>query len=225
MKKIVAVISALALCLSLTACGGGTNKAENVVEGALGALKSVNIDKLTEYVDIDYKDLDTYKLKQYEPVFEAISENLDYKIISTEQKDDNNVVVKTEVTVSDLSPFIGDYLPKTLKYMMANFANIASGAVTQENAEQELSEMLKESLANTDLSNLITKELSVRVKKGDDKKWKVHLDDSFVSSMFTTLFSAAYQNIGNAVSEGLNYGDNPGMDMLDKMMEEFTTPQ
>ena len=225
MKKIIAVISALALCLSLTACGGGTNKAEGVVEGALDALKAVNIDKLTEYVDIDYKDLDTYKLKQYEPIFETISGSLDYKIISSEQKDDNNVVVKTEVTVSDLSPFIGDYLPKALKYTMANFANIASGEVTQENAEQELSEMLKESLANTDLSNLITKELDVRVKKGDDKKWKVHLDDNFVSSIFTTLFSTAYQNIGNAVSEGLNYGDNPAMDMLDSMMEEFTTPQ
>lgn len=225
MKKIIAIISALALCLSITACGGSPNKPEDAVKGAFDALKAVDIDKLSEYVDIDYQDLDVYKLKQYEPIFEAISGNLNYNIISSEQKDDNNVVVKTEVTVSDLSPFIGDYLPKALKYAMANFGNIGSGAISQEAAEQELTEMLKESLANSDLSNLVTRELNVRVSKGDYKKWKVCLDDSFVNSMFTTLFTTAYTNLGNEVSEGLNYGDNEAMDMLDEMMEKYTTPQ
>ena len=225
MKKLISIIITAVLCISLAACGNETNKVEDVVKGAFDALKAVDIDKLSEYVDIDYQDLDVYQLKQYEPIFEVISDNLNYNIISSEQKDDNNIVVKTEVTVSDLSPFIGDYLPKVLKYTTANFANIASGQITQEAAEQELRKMLEESLANTDLSNLVTKELDIRVKKGDDKKWKVQLDDNFVSSMFSTLFSTAYQNIGNAVSEELNYGDTLGMDMLEEMMEEFTTTQ
>ena len=226
MKKIIAIISAVLLCFSLTACGGGANKAEDVVEGALNALKSVDLDHLTEYVDITYKDYDAYKLKQLEPIFSAISENLDYNIISTEQKDDDNVVVKTEVTVSDLPQFIGDYLSKIMEYGMTNYSNIFSGEISQEETEQKALEMLNESLENADLSNFVTKELSVRVVKGDDKKWKVRVDDSFVSSLSSTLFSTAYQNMGNFMSEGLSGGNGEALsEAMGEMMKEFTTPQ
>lgn len=53
-------------------------------------------------------------------IMETVFGNLSYEIISSEKVDNNNVVVKTKVTATDMKPVMREFLTKALEYAFSN---------------------------------------------------------------------------------------------------------
>lgn len=152
------------------------------------------------------------------PVFDAVAKDFDYKIISSEQKDDNTVKFKAEITMCDLSPFLKDYMSKIMSYGMSNFSAMLTGELSEEEQAEQVKGIITECIANADLSNLVTKEIDITVVKGDDKKWRTQVDESFMTALSQGLFSEAYSNFGEMFN---NYmGNAMNTDAMQQSMEE-----
>lgn len=194
MKKIMAIILAAALCVSLTACGE-IQKAEKSVNDIFSAVKSADLEKMSGYADIKKYDADD--IKQVEPIIKALAKNFDYKIISSEQQDNNTVTVNAEITVSDLSSFFKDYMQKAMEYTMSNFSAMLSGQLSEEEQAQQVQTLLTECLENADLSNLVTEQITINVVKGDDNKWKPQIDEAVTATLFKGMFGEMGDLFGN----------------------------
>lgn len=219
MKRITAIFLAAVLCMSLTACGE-INKAEKSVNDIFNAIKTANIDKLADYADIESYDTDD--IKQAEPIFKAIAENFDYKIISSEQQEDNSVKVKTEITVSDLSSFFKDYISKSMQYAMSNFSAVLSGQISQEEQERQMQEIMTECLKNADLSKLVTQEIDIRVVKNDDNKWKAQIDTEVALAIYKGLFSEMYEDLGGMMQSEYMIAQPDMQNAMDEAMKAVT---
>lgn len=212
MKKLTAIITAAILCVSLTACGE-IKKAEKSVNDIFSAIKSADFEKIAEYAEIEnYNEED---MKQAEPIFKAISENFDYKILSSEQNDDDAVTVKAEITVSDLSSFFKEYVGKAMEYSISNFSALLSGEISEEQQKADMERIITESLESADLSNLVTNEIALKVVRGEDNRWKAQIDEASTTTLFKGLFGDVYNSLGDM-------GNSFNQQAMDEAMKAVT---
>ena len=127
MKKIIRNIASLLLILtmvlSLTGCGE-IKKAETTVNNTFTALKSLDFEKASAYINVDEimksEDEENDTLSLDDNMFmENLFGKLDYEIISSEKIDKNTVIVKTKITAVDMKPVLGEFFGKALQYAFA----------------------------------------------------------------------------------------------------------
>ena len=94
MKKYLAVILALILCLSLAGCGSKRASAESVVENGIKAFQSADQEAIQQYWgDTDFTDIPTEESSSEDDVYgqellEKLASNLTYQI--TESSEDES---------------------------------------------------------------------------------------------------------------------------------------
>ncbi len=119
MKKIVAVLLACCLALSLAGCGE-IQKAESTVKGMFEAFKNLDFEEAQKYVDVgDITSVSDEASVNVEKIIETVFGSLDYEIVSSEKVDDH-VVVKTKITAIDMKPVMSDFFSKALEYALSN---------------------------------------------------------------------------------------------------------
>lgn len=187
-KSIIATILALVLLLSLTGCGE-IKKAETTVNGMFTAFKNTDIEAAAKYVDVDEINAseDSSDSISTEFVMKTIFNKLDYKIISSEKVDDTTVKVKTEITVTDMKPVLGEFFTNAMQYAFSTaFSNPQP---TEEETNKKMEEMFIESASKEDLAT-VTNEVDITVVKTENNEWKVKSDDTFADALLGGLITA-----------------------------------
>ena len=187
-KSITAAILALVLLLSLTGCGE-IKKAETAVNGMFTAFKNTDIEAAAKYVDVDEINAseDSSDSISTELVMKTIFNKLDYKIISSEKVDDTTVKVKTEITVTDMKPVLGEFFTNAMQYAFSTaFSNPQP---TEEETNKKMEEMFIESASKEDLAT-VTNEVDITVVKTENNEWKVKSDDTFADALLGGLITA-----------------------------------
>ena len=187
-KSIIATILALILLFSLTGCGE-IKKAETAVNGMFTAFKNTDIEAAAKYVDVDEINAseDSSDSISTELVMKTIFNKLDYKIISSEKVDDTTVKVKTEITVTDMKPVLGEFFTNAMQYAFSTaFSNPQP---TEEETNKKMEEMFIESASKEDLAT-VTNEVDITVVKTENNEWKVKSDDTFADALLGGLITA-----------------------------------
>lgn len=187
-KSIIATILALILLFSLTGCGE-IKKAETAVNGMFTAFKNTDIESAAKYVDVDEINAseDSSDSISTEFVMKTIFNKLDYKIISSEKVDDTTVKVKTEITVTDMKPVLGEFFTNAMQYAFSTaFSNPQP---TEEETNKKMEEMFIESASKEDLAT-VTNEVDITVVKTENNEWKVKSDDTFADALLGGLITA-----------------------------------
>ena len=167
-KSIIATVLALVLLLSLTGCGE-IKKAETAVNGMFTAFKNTDIEAAAKYVDVDEINAseDSSDSISTELVMKTIFNKLDYKIISSEKVDDTTVKVKTEITVTDMKPVLGEFFTNAMQYAFSTaFSNPQP---TEEETNKKMEEMFIESASKEDLAT-VTNEVDITVVKTENNE-------------------------------------------------------
>lgn len=187
-RSIIATILAIVLLLSLTGCGE-IKKAETAVNGMFTAFKNIDIEAAAKYVDVDEINAseDSSDSISTELVMKTIFNKLDYKIISSEKVDDTTVKVKTEITVTDMKPVLGEFFTNAMQYAFSTaFSNPQP---TEEETNKKMGEMFIESASKEDLAT-VTNEVDITVVKTENNEWKVKSDDTFADALLGGLITA-----------------------------------
>ena len=187
-KSIIATILALILLFSLTGCGE-IKKAETAVNGMFTAFNNTDIEAAAKYVDVDEINAseDSSDSISTELVMKTIFNKLDYKIISSEKVDDTTVKVKTDITVTDMKPVLGDFFTNAMQYAFSTaFSNPQP---TEEETNKKMEEMFIESASKEDLAT-VTNEVDITVVKTENNEWKVKSDDTFADALLGGLITA-----------------------------------
>ena len=187
-RSIIATILAIVLLLSLTGCGE-IKKAETAVNGMFTAFKNTDIEAAAKYVDVDEINAseDSSDSISTETVMKTIFNKLDYKIISSEKVDDTTVKVKTEITVTDMKPVLGEFFTNAMQYAFSTaFSNPQP---TEEETNKKMEEMFIESASKEDLAT-VTNEVDITVVKTENNEWKVKPDDTFADALLGGLITA-----------------------------------
>lgn len=187
-KVLTAVILAFLLMFSLTGCGE-IEKAESAVKGMFEAFKSSNIEEAQKYVNIE--DITsagkTDMTKDSAVITDTVFKNLSYEIVSSEQTDDNTVIVKTKITTTDMKPVMGEYFSKTLEYTLSNVFTYSE--LTEEEKSAKMNEILEECVSKDNLDT-VTNEVDIKVVKNDNNEWKIESDETFVNALLGGLIEA-----------------------------------
>lgn len=187
-KVLTAVILAFLLMFSLTGCGE-IEKAESAVKGMFEAFKSSNIEEAQKYVNIE--DItsagETDMTKDSAVITDTVFKNLSYEIVSSEQTDDNTVIVKTKITTTDMKPVMGEYFSKTLEYTLSNVFTYSE--LTEEEKSAKMNEILEECVSKDNLDT-VTNEVDIKVVKNDNNEWKIESDETFVNALLGGLIEA-----------------------------------
>lgn len=187
-KVLTAVILTFLLMFSLTGCGE-IEKAESAVKGMFEAFKSSNIEEAQKYVNIE--DItsagETDMTKDSAVITDTVFKNLSYEIVSSEQTDDNTVIVKTKITTTDMKPVMGEYFSKTLEYTLSNVFTYSE--LTEEEKSAKMNEILEECVSKDNLDT-VTNEVDIKVVKNDNNEWKIESDETFVNALLGGLIEA-----------------------------------
>lgn len=188
-KSLLAIVLMFALMFTLVGCGE-IKKAEATVNGMFAAFKNADLDAASKYVNVDEINASKDKTDgiSTELVMKTIFNKLDYKILSSEKIDDNTVKVKTEITVTDMKPVLGDFFTKAMQYAFSTA--FSDPQPTEEETNKKAEEMFIESASKADLAT-VTNEVDIKVVKNKDGEWKVETDDTFANALLGGLLDAA----------------------------------
>ena len=191
-KRIISIGLALALMLVLTACGE-IKKAENAVDNMFAALKNADIEAAQQYINLDelkQSDEDSSFTDDTELIIRTVFKNLNHRIISSEKVDDSTVVVKTEITATDMKPIMGEFFTKALQYAFS--VAFENPQPSKEEQNKKMEELFVECVSKPDLAT-ITNEADITVVKASDNSWRIKSDDAFADALLGGLYVAAEQ--------------------------------
>lgn len=113
---------------------------------------------------------------------------LDYKILSSEKKDDSTVIVSTEITNTDMKPVMSEYFKNALQYAFS--IAFADPQPTEEETNKKMEELLIESATKTGLAT-VTNTVDITVVKNDDNSWEIQSDDdAFLNALLGGMYDA-----------------------------------
>lgn len=186
-KLITAILLTFVLMLSLTGCGE-IKKAETTVNGMFAAFKSLNFEEAQKYVSVEEITKTGDEANENSMlIMKTVFGNLDYEIVESNKVDNNNVVVKTKITATDMKPVMGEFLKKALEYAFSSaFSNPQP---TEEETNRKMEEILVECASKPELAT-VTNEVDIKVVKTESKEWKIEADDTFVNALLGDLADA-----------------------------------
>jgi len=199
-KKLICLLLVFTCIFSLTGCGE-IKKAETSVNGLLTAFKNADIESAQKYINLDdLKEADGEEdsiTSDTEFLIQNMFKQLDYKIISSEKKDDSTVVVTTEITNTDMKPVMGEFFANALQYAFSNA--FAEPQPTEEETNKKMEELLITSLTKEDLAT-VTNTVDITVVKAEDKSWKIKSYDAFLDALLGGLYKAT-KELENSFNE------------------------
>ena len=188
-KKSLAFLLSAVLAVCLVACGGGTDEAEAAVRGMFGAFQSLDFEEAEKYVNMEtIADMESNEEGILQPrrMMEALFDRLSYNILSSEKKDADTVLVKTEVTAVNMTDLVSDWLPELYASMIAQ---LQQGQQPGEEQNQQLMETFL-NLARQDGRTTLTTTVDIPVVRRDGS-WRVEADEAFVDAVMGGLKDAA----------------------------------
>ena len=173
----------------LSGCGE-VKEAEAAVQGMFAAFQALDFEGAETFADMDsIADLETKEggILQPKLLMEALFDELDYNINSSEKKDGKTVLVSTEVTAVDMTALVNAWLPGLFQSM---FDKIMDG---EQPAGEDLDQKMIASfleIANQEGNPTAVRRVDIPVVYRDGV-WRVEADEVFVDALMGGLNDAA----------------------------------
>lgn len=190
MKKTGIFLLVLVLLL-IVACNKGET-AEQATINAINAVKVLDKETLSKYMD--YNDLiepsEDSSEQESEEHIKKIFENLDYKIVSSEEKE-NEAVVKAEITNIDMEKVMGEAMKNAFAEVFSQaFSNLGEQQSEEENVNM-FNEHFNQAIENNKDSKVINT-VDIKLNKVDGQ-WKINMDSDLQNALMGNLFRIANQ--------------------------------
>lgn len=186
-KKALAVLLVLCLCLSLTACGA--EKPERAVENLLEAIKIYDQATIAKYLTAeelvggtDEVDMDD------EEVFKRMFKKLSYEIKGSSTEGDT-ATVDVELTAIDMKEIFGTYVDQVFALTLENAFKPEGEALSEEELKAKSKQVLID-LVGADDAKMVTTTVEFQLEK-NEKSWKVKnnedVADAVTGGMISTI--------------------------------------
>lgn len=186
MKKI-GIFLLIAVLLMGTGCSKGET-AEQATVNALDAVKTLDKETLGKYMN--YNELVESDDGSESEYINKIFENLDYKIISSEEKE-NEAVVKADITNIDMEKVMGEAMKNSLAEVFSQaFSNLGE---QQSEAESEdmFNEHFEQAIENNKDSKVVNT-VDIKLTRVDEQ-WKINMDSDLQNALMGNLYRVANQ--------------------------------
>ncbi len=190
MKKAGIFLLVFMLLLNVACSKGET--AEQATINALNAVKTLDKDILNKYMN--YNDLvetsEDSNDQESEEHVKKIFENLEYEIISSEEKE-NEAVVNVEITNIDMEKVMGE----TMKSALAEAFSQAFSSIGEQQSDEENEDMFNEYFNNAIENNKDFKAINtvdIKLTKVDGQ-WKINMDSDLQNALMGNLLKIANQ--------------------------------
>ena len=199
-KKLTSLLLAVVLVFSFTGCSP-VKKAEKAVDNSFTAIKNLDKDgffgnvKVEEGYEEELEKLEFDTEEQTEgdkalyESFKTITSKLEYKILSSEEVDENTIKVKVEATSVDMAPIWGDFFTKIFAYALENA--FSAQTISDDEKEENFKKLFSESVTNSNLET-VTKQVDITVVKVDNE-WKVVVDENYLNAAFGGIYDVLTQ--------------------------------
>jgi|GEM_PF-277346 len=225
-KTISAIVLALAMVLSLSACGGPKESAQEVVTKGIEAVKAMDKAKIATYWGADtFKDLDTSETTatsavpstaaptatpsaedtaKYEAMIKPIFTGITYKIISsTEDVKAETATVSAEITNTDMNIIMSEFVKQAVSAALA--AAFSGNQMTEEESDKLFTDTFTTLMARED-NTKVTKTVNIDLKLVDNA-WKIVPSDEVVDAMLGGINS--FTDALNGAMNGSTDDDSP----------------
>lgn len=191
MKKMLAMLLALTLLLSLAACEKAQPAAASVVEEAIESFKSADMESMQGSFDGELDGLaDLFGTEDME-LLQLVTDHISYTIDGVVESEDGPTVVKVTVTAVDAAQVMGRFMKDFMTYAL-QFAFLPADEQPDESeVEATMMQMLREVLADP---NLDTVETTLDVELNWDEaagKWRIanefELGDAVLGGLFSWM--------------------------------------
>lgn len=189
MKKIFVLFLVLTLTAGLTGCGG--ESPEQAVKNALDAVKNMNKETASKY--LDYNELisegsasedATEEDADSEAMMKLILNNLDYKIVSS-TIDGDSAIVETEITNIDMSNVMADFIPEVF--------GLAFSGLSEDELNVKYMDIFT-NLMNRKDNKTVTNTVKIQLSKADGS-WNIDMSDELADAILGGIISAT-QDMG-----------------------------
>lgn len=201
-NKILCLLLAFTCVFTLAGCGE-IRKAETAVNGMFTALQSADVEKASQYINLDdlknVEDKEESLTNDTEFLVKNMFKNLSYKIVSSEKKDSDTVIVKAEITTTDMKPVMGEFFAAAIEYAFSNA--FSDTQATEEETNKKMEEMFVAALTKPDLAT-VTNTVDITVARTEDKSWRIKSDETFANVLLGGLYDAAKE-----MQNSFNTGD------------------
>lgn len=185
MKKALAVLLVLCLCLSLTACGA--EKPERAVENLLEAIKIYDQATIAKYLTAeelvggtDEVDMDD------EEVFKRMFKKLSYEIKGSSTEGDT-ATVDVELTAIDMKEIFGTYVDQVFALTLENAFKPEGEALSEEELKAKSKQVLID-LVGADDAKMVTTTVEFQLEK-NEKSWKVKNNEDVADAVTGRMIS------------------------------------
>lgn len=184
LSKIFALMLSLSvLLLSLTACGSDPKKeAEAAVTKTFDELKALDDSVYDQYfgangiASLGLTEDDSQE--DFKKFIKTIVDNLSYKIVSSEEVDKDNVIVKVDVTAIKMETVMIAFQDKILEFASSE----ESQNISPEDAVKKSLELLLETISQPNLET-ITTTVDLNVTKNDNN-WEVPISEELINAIY-----------------------------------------
>lgn len=183
MKKLLALLLCFTLMIVFAGCGG--ESPDQAVNKAFDALKAADIETASQYISYDELTKEVQSKGENanvesEQMLKLMLKNLKYKIISS-TVDGDSAAVKAEITNTDMSGIIADFIPEA-------FSLVFSG-LSEEQLNNKYMEIFTALIDRPD-NKTVTKTVEIKLSK-HDSSWKINVDDELADAIFGGMISTA----------------------------------
>ncbi len=184
LSKIFALMLSLSvLLLSLTACGSDPKKeAEAAVTKTFDELKALDDSVYDQYfgangiASLGLTEDDSQE--DFKKFIKTIVDNLSYKIVSSEEVDKDNVIVKVDITAIKMETVMIAFQDKILEFASSE----ESQNISPEDAVKKSLELLLETISQPNLET-ITTTVDLNVTKNDNN-WEVPISEELINAIY-----------------------------------------
>ncbi len=186
MKKILVILLAVMMIFGIAGCQQ-TAGPDKTVSDLLDAMKAWDTAALEEYMGLEDiygatdMDMSSEEAEMTDALMKALTANLDYTIVNT-QEDGDTAIVTADITNVDMSVVMAEYITQV-------FALYFSGTdMTEEELNTAVFELLVTSIENNQ-ETLVTNTVDIELTKVDGE-WVITADDAFYNAVFGGMMTA-----------------------------------
>lgn len=180
-RKILGLLLAFTMVVSLTACG---QKPEKAVDEFLKNCQKGKLPSNYQTYDQD---------EQSEELIKLILSKMTYKIEDTNQISDNEAQVTVKITSIDMRTAMIDIISEYMNWSMNQM--LSGNYYAQEQNDNKLVELFNKAIENNK-DKTVTFTINVKVIKNSSGKWEVNVEDTLVDALTGGLYSSM-QDIAN----------------------------
>ncbi len=193
MKKLGIFLLVLMLSFNVACSKGET--AEQATANALSAIKTLDKESLSKYMD--YNDLvesnedgNVEKAEEADEQLKKIFENLDYKIVATDEKE-NEAVVKAEITNVDMEKVMGEVIKSAFAEAFSQAFTSSEEQQSDNESEQVINEYFSQAIEENKDSKVVNT-VDIKLTKVDGQ-WKINMNDELQNALMGNMLRIANQ--------------------------------